>query len=418
MLKINFVNKLKVGKMQKINSYLVHDWILAIETRFEMESEERQALPLYQIILDFKCYIESDQQDLNDKEKIELAQKIKVLSEEKIEYYRSSRFGFIKQIFSTLRNGWLIGRWQSSGQIGLELSQQVLNQTSLEQPNEEDSEAIPTWIKKKLQRQKKKQEGKDKTNKQIQIIGKNLPSIPPIDDSQKPIQNSSKVEFIQDDDSKKVSVEEQPVQKINEIHQEDQKIGRQDLDSESDQIDLPKEKSTPILLKNIQVAQSPKIKTPLEEMIETFQTVWKNAGSAKIVFAQKIWKVMMNKAEVLSWKPTDQANEYQLELKREVFGNHSQIPIGYFVLKQNMKIAFSEKYDSASRLYQQIITFSDNGICHRVGKGWFSKETPIEHVIIEEDFYQDIWCGAEVLGRQVEIPSNEILEFLMETEWS
>src|SRR5262245_6146487 len=59
------------------------------------------------------------------KEIKELSDKIKYISKEKLDYYQSTRFGFIKKFFSSLRNVWKMGTFTSSGQVGLDLSANI-----------------------------------------------------------------------------------------------------------------------------------------------------------------------------------------------------------------------------------------------------------------------------------------------------
>ncbi len=99
-----------------------------MEARSRMLPLARQALPLHAIIRNFKILV--NQIDLNQEpqNRQALAQKVKTLSEEKLQYYRSSRFGFIKEFFSALRNYFLLNTFASSGQLGLNLANDFLAQ--------------------------------------------------------------------------------------------------------------------------------------------------------------------------------------------------------------------------------------------------------------------------------------------------
>lgn len=406
--------------MQKIDSFFSQDWISEVETRFEMNCDERRSLPLYEIIKNFKFYIESNQQDLNEQEKVEFAEKVKTLSEEKLDYYRSSRFGFIKQIFSAFRNGLLMGRWQSSGLIGLELSQQIIHQSRLTALNDEDNEAIPTWIKKRNLRAKMNQQGLNKTSKRNQISEKSSELIP--SDDTKPISDDLKSPLSDDlkkrlNDTEVKSVSTNDCKKTIDKKLDIKEMDRKDLVSESKQTHLPKEKKRGVV-KKIQTVKPPKVKTANEKMMETFETVWKSANSREKAFVLEVWQTLTSKAEVISWTPTDKSDEFQLELKCEVSGTQPEIPIGYLVLKQKMKVAFSGKYDLESHCYKHSLIFSDQGVCHRVGIGWFAKDTSIKSITIEEDSYQSIWCSGEVLGQKFVLSSEDILDFFKQIQWN
>lgn len=80
--------------------------------------------PIHDIIKQFNQ--RSNELNVNSEEHKILANKIKLLSEKKNEYYQKSRFGFIKRFFSSLHNVLSMGRFISSGQLGLELSDQFL----------------------------------------------------------------------------------------------------------------------------------------------------------------------------------------------------------------------------------------------------------------------------------------------------
>jgi len=104
-----------------------HPWVKTIESRFDLTSEKRQSLPLHHIITNFKLYLEDNELNLDEEKRVDLAEKIKTLSQEKMSYYRTSRFGFIKKIFSMLRNLWNTGSFKSSGELGLELAEAFLH---------------------------------------------------------------------------------------------------------------------------------------------------------------------------------------------------------------------------------------------------------------------------------------------------
>jgi hypothetical protein len=156
---------------------------------------------------------------------------------------------------------------------------------------------------------------------------------------------------------------------------------------------------------------------PKEEMIETFQSIWKHASQAERDYIQKIWSAIMQSAHVLNWKPTSKSNEYQLELKEEVVGSHPDIPLGELVLKDKMDISFSEDKISGTDRYRQIIRFPDNGVAVRIGMGWLSKENPLQHIIIEENQQGEIWCTVEVFGQSIVRLAEEALAFWNKASW-
>jgi hypothetical protein len=154
-----------------------------------------------------------------------------------------------------------------------------------------------------------------------------------------------------------------------------------------------------------------------EEMIETFQSIWKHASQAERAYIQKIWSAIMQSAHVLNWKPTGKSDEYHLELKEEVVGSHPDIPLGELVLKDKMNISFSEDKIPGAQGYRQIIRFPDKGVSFRIGMGWLSKENPLEHIIIEENQQGEIWCTVEVFGQSIVRSAEEALAFWKKADW-
>jgi hypothetical protein len=114
-------------------------------------------------------------------------------------------------------------------------------------------------------------------------------------------------------------------------------------------------------------------KTPKDNMIDTFQTIWKHASQAEKDFITKIWASIIKPAEILKWAPTAKKNEYHLELKHEVSGSHQDVPFGKIVLKKKMAILFSEEKISGINTFRQVISFSDNGFCFRMGFTCYQK---------------------------------------------
>ena len=89
-----------------------------IDYRVHTGMMERCALPFHKIVQIFFFFFDHQVPILTS----DLVENIKMLSEEKIDYYRSSRFGFAIEFFSSLRNLWLMRTFKSSEQLRLEYS--------------------------------------------------------------------------------------------------------------------------------------------------------------------------------------------------------------------------------------------------------------------------------------------------------
>lgn len=154
-----------------------------------------------------------------------------------------------------------------------------------------------------------------------------------------------------------------------------------------------------------------------EEMIETFQSIWKHASETERAYIQKIWSAIMQFAHVLNWKPTGASHEYQLELKEEVIGSHPDLPLGELILKDKMKISFSEDHISGTNRYRQVIRFPNKGVAVRVGIGWLSKENPLQQMTIEENQQGEICFTVEVFGQSIARSAEDALAFWEKTRW-
>ncbi len=161
-----------------------------------------------------------------------------------------------------------------------------------------------------------------------------------------------------------------------------------------------------------------KRKNAKEEMLETCASIWKHASEETREWIRNILASVVKPAKVIKWEPTKKANEYELEIAEEVVGRHPDIPIGEMVLKQKMKIAFLEEKVPGKHSYRQAITFPDKGVCHRLGIGWFSKETPLQRIMVEEDEQNKIWCTVEGMGQSVVKPADVTMKFWNKTEWT
>lgn len=175
----------------------------------------------------------------------------------------------------------------------------------------------------------------------------------------------------------------------------------------------------PAKVHQTQMTAVPKVLLPLspkEEMIKTFQSVWQHASPCERDWIKNLGQALIRKAEVIKWEKSGDSNEYSLEISNELYGTHSNLHIGKLVMKQKMKIAFSEEKLLESWQHRKMITFPDKGLCHKMGWGYFSKETSLERIIIEE--HQEVLCTLEAFGKTVVENPILLLDFLNEIQWS
>lgn len=114
-----FSNKFSIQDIAHFNT--------EIEARMVMSATDRQSLPIHHLVRAFKTMADQHTPAIYP----DLAEKIKMLSEEKINYYHSSRFGFLIEFFSSLRNLVMAGAYMSSGQLGLKLTEQFLKSSPM-----------------------------------------------------------------------------------------------------------------------------------------------------------------------------------------------------------------------------------------------------------------------------------------------
>lgn len=404
--------------MSSIHGYTstIFSWAQVVEERFQMKPEERLSLPIFDIVQQFQKEVKSSQDvQLN---MADLAQKIKILSQEKLKYYDSSLFGFIKKWFSRLRNLYTIGNFKSSAEWGLQLSKEYLkkikqsqipdqaNHLISQEPSEQREEVKDISIAKDviIHRSDDDEESDDSTI-YYDIIDEDVVIVHSDDDEES------------DDSTIYYDVINNEEEFFNdELTQEDQKkIDNEKTGNESEDADklqqLRKKQTQEIVKENTT------IKLPKDEMISTFHTIWQHASEEERELIANIWQTMTKEAEVMTWKSKVNSKDYQIELKKEISGSHSQIPIGKLVLKKKMMIAFSEEKLSNSNQYVKILSFPDKGLCHRVGIGWLAKDVAVQRILIREDAQGNIMCTVEAMGQNLEMSAEKALAFWKGAQW-
>lgn len=118
--------------MMKLRTSVFSQCKQLVLERWKLLPAKREQLEINKIVSLFKQEVNLNGYPLPDpkseKLRVALARKIKVLSEEKLHYYDSSRFGFIKKFFSSLRNISRLGTFTSSGQYGYDVAVKFLSQ--------------------------------------------------------------------------------------------------------------------------------------------------------------------------------------------------------------------------------------------------------------------------------------------------
>lgn len=99
-----------------------NNWMDVVNQRYEMATQKEGRLKAASLSINEIVY--QFQQNMNKmgEDKLEFVYRIHILSQEKMSYYQTSRFGRIKQFFSMMRNLMFMKTFTSSGQLGLDLT--------------------------------------------------------------------------------------------------------------------------------------------------------------------------------------------------------------------------------------------------------------------------------------------------------
>jgi hypothetical protein len=94
--------------------------MIEVDERIDMPTEKRETLPMHIIVKEFQSYV--DQPNQEPRTAALLANRIKILSEEKQKYYETSPYGGVKKFLSRFMNMFRFGRFKSSADLGLEFT--------------------------------------------------------------------------------------------------------------------------------------------------------------------------------------------------------------------------------------------------------------------------------------------------------
>ncbi len=331
----------------------IPDWINQIEIRYQkMQPQERQTLPFYEIIWQFKNQLDQPTPQVKTEQLFNLVKKIKILSKEKLNYYQTSRFGFIKNFFSALRQAIKVGCWINSGQLGLNLSKEFIRNY--------------------------KQEIEDRKLKEVEVEDLKLKEI---EKSLSSPQNIKKEELEQ----LTLEPEDEELERNNGVEEEiwDQEMLEMALRQSLEE--MPDGKPP---LKAVETSKY--------NMLETVASVWEHATLDEKGGIQEVWATILKQAEVVKWEKTSQSNEYDLELSRELMGKKSSLA-GNFFLQKEMTLRFQEELLENSDRYRKIINFPKGGLTYK----FLTFNSSLNRIIVEEE-KGNIKCKVEfnLLGTQ------------------
>lgn len=111
--------------MENLKSGNVPDpqWMIEVDNRMHMSSEERNALPLNNILQEFQQYVEKEGANVDPKKITRLAGKIRILAEDRLHYFENSAAGaVVKEIFNVANFFGIKNLKFSSAEVGIELT--------------------------------------------------------------------------------------------------------------------------------------------------------------------------------------------------------------------------------------------------------------------------------------------------------
>ena len=156
--------------------------------------------------------------------------------------------------------------------------------------------------------------------------------------------------------------------------------------------------------------------TPKEEFCQAISDAWQNATQHERKWIQSIFSVITSGVDIVKWNRIEESDEYFLEIAEETSGTHPNITGGKLVVKQKMKISFSEQSHAEREGYLKIVKFPDKGLCCRLGMGWFSKDIALDKVTIETHGEERV--SVEAWGYAYKKSPEFILDFLKQVQWN
>lgn len=294
----------------------------------------------------------------------DIAKKIGFLSKCKQEYYASARFGWIREFFSALRNQITLGVFTSSAQLGLDLSNRILEKMSsetsqtlvLNQLNQEQIEASQSEVESPSQDGERKEDIVD--SKDISIVPPTLPSIDVAKDIPAPSKDISNADGS--------NVASQPSFNMGPSEKDEKAPESVAILQDSAKIEIQKENELTVSANDC--------------MMETIFNLWKDLIPEDKKDLIQLWFCMMREAKVIRWEEipseSDSKKRYYVELQNGMTGKNPKV-IGNTNIRKNMVVDFFDEGD------KKVICFPNHGIVHKVSLLGYSVEVPLKKIVIE-----------------------------------
>lgn len=416
-----------------------------VDQRWHLKPEARQSLPLHSIIDVFKELTT----ELHDKDIYSLSQKVKVLSEEKLNYYNQCLFRFVLKIFSSVRNWWNHGQFISSGQLGYNLSSTFIDQyqspplkkSEAPLPNLE-ADTIPLVEKTPLDLPKEVAAAPQKIESyaEQQISQQVIPKVASIE-TQTPAINASILKEpasngpdVATEYSKEGDQPDEPIDIVTPAKKEEQR-------QSSSAIPLPSESilQTPVLNQKKGFEDKKEIETQEPDtpssssnqnasgtavttpQIQKFKEIVSNSPHAAIIrslssscvddtektYVEIIIHALTSCGTISNFEK--KGNTYHLSFEKHLKGKPKYLPVVIKQIELNKKI----EIEIARENNQVLLKFFNKSICVNPYVG-FKKE--IDTLPIERKDGSFI-CKLSVLGFTQELQVEEAINMWTETSW-
>lgn len=278
-------------------------WVEKVNESWSLKvPNEKPVIHLHEMVIGlFQAIKENNEYSRNRK----ILNKVNRLADKQLNYYKSSRFGFINEFFSSLHNLLTLGKFHSSAYLAKKISQELLDES---------------MAKEHVKRKKREEAVKFKKEEFVEIEEEMI--IPKAEPEKK------EEEEIQD----KSSPESQAQAKI-EIR-EDQTLHQQGKDMN---LNIER-KEDPIAI------VEPNVLTLKEQLFDSLNQLWEPEDSTYRDLSFKFWELLFKEAEIVRWEKKEiNPSKYSIILSKPITGKiDAKLPfLKEIAVKVNQKVEFT-----------------------------------------------------------------------------
>lgn len=276
-------------------------WVEKVNQTWSLKIPKgKPILDLNEIVIGLsKAVKENDPYSKNRK----ILNKVNRLAQWQLNYYKSSRFGFVKEFFSSLHNLFTLGKFHSSAFLGKQMSQKMLDELK--------KENIQTEKRKRVKRDEKVLEKPETVNHP---------------------------EPSQDD-----KIPEPEAENIKEVEMQEPESLASELENTNKMEEEPAQVELQEKINNL--IGEPKILSIKEQAFEDLKGLWNENEKNYAELCDRFWKILFEHVEIVSWKKNNQGRfRYSIVLSQPISGKieASVLPFPFkkWSVKLNQKIEF------------------------------------------------------------------------------